>query len=61
MGAAVHSGCHLVNMTDKDFERDLCIKSALQRKRLKCLLTRIEKRCGNGEIEAADRFDTNQV
>nr|CAD2195697.1 unnamed protein product [Meloidogyne enterolobii] len=58
---AVHSGRHLLNMSDKDFERDLGIKSALQRKRLKCLLTRIEKKIDNGEIEAADRLDTNQV
>lgn len=58
---AVHSGRHLLNMSDKDFERDLGIKSALQRKRLKCLLTRIEKKIDNGEIEATDRLDTNQV
>nr|CAD2202845.1 unnamed protein product [Meloidogyne enterolobii] len=58
---AVHSGRHLLNMSDKDFERDLGIKSALQRKRLKCLLTRIEKKIDNGEIEAVDRLDTNQV
>ncbi|KAF7632843.1 SAM domain-containing protein [Meloidogyne graminicola] len=58
---AVHSGRHLINLTDKDFERDLGIKSGLQRKRLKCLLTRIERRVGTDEIEAPDRFDTNQV
>ncbi|CAK5091609.1 unnamed protein product [Meloidogyne enterolobii] len=58
---AIHSGRHLLNMSDKDFERDLGIKSALQRKRLKCLLTRIEKKIDNGEIEAVDRLDTNQV
>lgn len=58
---AVHSGRHLLNMSDKDFERDLGIKSALQRKRMKCLLTRIERRTDNGEIEDVDSFDTNQV
>lgn len=46
-------------MSDTDVERDLSIRSGIQRKRLRCLLDRME-RDGN-EQEPPDRMDTNQV
>uniref|UniRef100_A0A183CDS3 SAM domain-containing protein n=1 Tax=Globodera pallida TaxID=36090 RepID=A0A183CDS3_GLOPA len=55
---AVRSGRHLLSMLEADFETELGVRSALQRKRLKCMLDRIER---NSETEAADKMDTNMV
>uniref|UniRef100_A0A914HYM6 SAM domain-containing protein n=1 Tax=Globodera rostochiensis TaxID=31243 RepID=A0A914HYM6_GLORO len=55
---AVRSGRHLLSMPEADFETELGVRSALQRKRLKCMLDRIER---NSETEAADKMDTNMV
>ena len=54
----VRSGRHLLNMSDTEMERELGLHSALQRKRLRCRLARIER---GTEFEPADRLDTNQV
>ncbi|KAL3112824.1 hypothetical protein niasHT_019798 [Heterodera trifolii] len=55
---AVRSGRHLLSMVETEFETELGIRSALQRKRLKSMLDRIER---NVETEAADKMDTNLV
>uniref|UniRef100_A0A5S6QIH7 SAM domain-containing protein n=1 Tax=Trichuris muris TaxID=70415 RepID=A0A5S6QIH7_TRIMR len=53
----VKSGRHMINMTDADFEKYLCIKDPLHRKRLRIALMSIEA----GKQEPPERMDYQQT
>ncbi|KHJ49199.1 hypothetical protein D918_00320 [Trichuris suis] len=53
----VKSGRHMINMTDVDFEKYLCIKDPLHRKRLRIALMSIEA----GKQEPPERMDYQQT
>jgi hypothetical protein len=56
----VRSGRHLLNMTVSELEKELNMKNFIHKKRLQCLLNRIQRNTSN-IIEAADGMDVHQV
>ncbi|KAH7732227.1 coiled-coil like protein 1 [Aphelenchoides avenae] len=56
----VRSGRHLLNMTVQELEKELYMKNPLHKKRLQCLLNRIQRNRDNTN-EPADSMDVHQV